>query len=122
VLATAADLVNADANPESADRTLGIATDDRSGTTIAQYRIAERIGSGGMGVVYRAWDTHLNRPVALKFLAPHLGVDRTARERLLLEARAAAAMDHPNICTVHEVGEAPDGALFIAMAATTAKR
>jgi len=116
VVATAADLVNADAQPESADHTLGIATDDRSGTSIAQYRIAERIGSGGMGVVYRAWDTHLNRPVALKFLAPHLGVDRTARERLLLEARAAAAMDHPNICTVHEVGEASDGALFIAMA------
>jgi eukaryotic-like serine/threonine-protein kinase len=86
------------------------------GHTVGQYRIEERIGGGGMGVVYRARDLRLQRPVALKFLPPHLGRDPRAKERFLVEARAAAALDHPNICTVHEIGEMADGRLFLAMA------
>ncbi|HEU4719892.1 MAG TPA: protein kinase [Gemmatimonadaceae bacterium] len=86
------------------------------GSSVAHYRIVARLGGGGMGVVYRARDTRLERDVALKFLPPHLGLDATAKSRFMVEARAAAALDHPNICTVHEIGEAGDGRLFIAMA------
>ncbi len=69
-----------------------------------------------MGTVYRAHDTKLDREVALKFLPPHLSAQREARERLLVEARAAAALDHPNVCSIHEIGETTDGRPFIAMA------
>jgi len=69
-----------------------------------------------MGVVYRAHDTGLDRSVALKFLPPYLSADKAAKERFLVEARAAAALDHPNVCAIHEVGEDEDGRLFIAMA------
>ncbi|HEX6307155.1 MAG TPA: protein kinase [Longimicrobiales bacterium] len=86
------------------------------GSSVRHYRIEGRLGGGGMGIVYRARDTRLERDVALKFLPPHLGLDPKARSRFLVEARAAAALDHPNICTVHEIGEAGDGRLFIAMA------
>jgi eukaryotic-like serine/threonine-protein kinase len=86
------------------------------GSSVAHYRIVARLGGGGMGVVYRARDTRLERDVALKFLPPHLGLDPRAKSRFMVEARAAAALDHPNICTVHEIGEAGDGRLFIAMA------
>lgn len=86
------------------------------GQDVAQYRILEPLGAGGMGVVYRAQDLRLDRPVALKFLPPELTRDEDARRRFLREARAAAQLDHPNICTVYEVGESDDGRLFIAMA------
>jgi serine/threonine-protein kinase len=92
------------------------ATDPLLGSSIGHYRIEELLGGGGMGIVYRARDTRLERDVALKFLPPHLGLDPKAKSRFLREARAAAALDHPNICTVHEIGEAADGRLFIAMA------
>src|SRR5215207_2237835 len=92
------------------------ATDPLLGSSVGHYRIVAHLGGGGMGVVYRARDTRLEREVALKFLPPHLGLDPKAKSRFLVEARAAAALDHPNICTVHEIGETGDGRLFIAMA------
>ena len=84
--------------------------------THARYRIIERMGHGGMGVVYRARDERLERDIALKFLSPHLSADEVAKRRFLVEARAAAAIEHPNICTVHEIGDTEDGQLFIVMA------
>jgi serine/threonine protein kinase len=86
-----------------------------SGRTISHFRIGEPLGSGGMGVVYAAEDTRLGRPVALKFLAPELVRDPAAKARLLMEARAASALDHANLCTILDVGESEDGLLFLAM-------
>ncbi len=86
------------------------------GTMIRQYEIQGVLGRGGMGVVYRARDVRLDRSVALKFLAPGMSADPGARDRFLVEAQAAANLDHPNICNVHEIGETADGRLFIAMA------
>ncbi|MEX2300600.1 MAG: protein kinase, partial [Bryobacterales bacterium] len=85
------------------------------GQTISHYRIVEKLGEGGMGVVYKATDTKLDRTVALKFLAAHLLNDGEAKQRFLREAKAAAALHHANICTVHEVDEA-GGITFLAMA------
>ncbi|MGH7703991.1 MAG: protein kinase domain-containing protein, partial [Gemmatimonadales bacterium] len=84
------------------------------GRTLGHYRIESALGAGGMGVVYRAHDTKLERTVAIKLVGDRLAEDPTARDRLLREARAAAALNHPHICTIHEVGEA-DGQVYIAM-------
>lgn len=85
-----------------------------AGQVASHFRIADLLGVGGMGIVYRAEDLRLRRTVALKFLHPEYSFDSTAKARFLLEARSVAALDHPNICAVHEVGES-DGRAFIAM-------
>jgi serine/threonine protein kinase/tetratricopeptide (TPR) repeat protein len=87
-----------------------------AGRTVSHFDLHEALGAGGMGVVYRADDTRLGRAVALKFLLPHYSLDASAKSRFLREAHAAAALDHPNLCTVYEVGTSEDGWLFLAMA------
>jgi serine/threonine protein kinase len=89
--------------------------DPRVGETIAHFRVLERLGGGGMGVVYKALDVRLATTVALKFLS-HSNADNEAKGRFIQEAKAASALDHPNICTIHEIGETETGELFIAMA------
>jgi serine/threonine-protein kinase len=97
------------AEPEPADP-FGLA-----GRTVSHFRVRDVLGCGGMGVVYRAEDVRLGRTVALKFLLPQYSLDAHAKERFLQEARASSALDHPNVCTVHEAGESEHGQLFLAM-------
>jgi tetratricopeptide (TPR) repeat protein len=87
-----------------------------NGRRLGHYEIVRRLGSGGMGVVWEARDTRLDRLVAVKTLAAEATGDARARERLLQEARAAAALDHRNVCTVHDVGETEEGGLYVVMA------
>ena len=87
-----------------------------SGSTLGPYEIQAEIGHGGMGVVYQAEDPRLKRQVAIKLLPPDSTRDDIAKQRSLQEAQAASALDHPNICTIHEINETDEGQLYLVMA------
>jgi len=91
-------------------------TDPLIGTTVGHYEVVAKVGGGGMGVVYKARDKRLERQVALKFLPAQWSNDEDAKRRFMREAQAASATDHPSICTIHGIDQAPDGQLFIVMA------
>src|SRR5512134_1235536 len=102
VLAPAVQQVRAQAGPDP-------------GRVVSHYVILDVLGAGGMGIVYRARDEQLHRLCALKFLPPCREADGQAKRRFLAEARAVAALDHPNVCTIYEIGETSEGQLYIAM-------
>lgn len=85
------------------------------GTTVGHYRITRKLGAGGMGEVFLAEDTRLGRKAAIKFLPADLAADPERRDRFLKEARAASALNHPNVCVVYDVGETQAGQPYIAM-------
>ena len=89
---------------------------DLIGKTVSHYEILEPLGAGGMGVVYKARDTALNRIVALKFLPARLTGNEEAKRRFIEEARTASALDHAHVCTIHEISETEDGLVFMCMA------
>jgi serine/threonine protein kinase len=89
---------------------------EMTGQSVSHYRVLEKLGAGGMGVVYKAQDLKLDRLVALKFLPLHLSADPQQKRRLIQEAKAACALDHVNIGVVHDIDETSDGQMFIAMA------
>jgi len=101
---------------EALTMTLDQVPGEEVGEEIGPYRLVRIIGAGGMGVVHEAYDSRLGRRVALKFLPPEYSRDATRKARFLREARAASALDHPNICTIHDVGETEDGRLYMVMA------
>ena len=85
------------------------------GETVSHYRITKQLGAGGMGIVYEAIDTNLDRTVALKFLPPESIRDPEAKARFIHEAKAASALDHNNVCAIYEIDETNDGRLFLAI-------
>jgi serine/threonine protein kinase len=85
------------------------------GSTISHYRVTERLGRGAMGLVYKAQDLMLDRPVAIKFISREIALNLEQRTRFEREARTASLLDHTNICTIHEFGETPEGELYIVM-------
>jgi serine/threonine protein kinase/WD40 repeat protein len=103
--------------PARSSRPVPPEEDPMIGREVDHYRVLGHLGGGGMGVVYKAEDTRLQRTVALKFLPPALTRDPVAKSRFLQEARAASALDHPNVCTVYDIGELDDGQLYLAMPA-----
>jgi len=84
--------------------------------TVSHYKILSKLGEGGMGVVYKAEDLRLKRPVALKFLPTHLTHDEESVDRFMIEAQAASSLDHQNICTIYQIDASDDGRKFISMA------
>lgn len=93
----------------------GVTSPYKSGDEIGHHKIIDQIGAGGMGVIYQAFDSRLQRHVALKFLPVFLHKDDASRQRFMAEARAASRLDHPNICVIHDINETPEGHLYITM-------
>jgi serine/threonine-protein kinase len=85
------------------------------GQTISHYKVVDKLGEGGMGVVYKAEETRLDRSVALKFLPPAVATQEAAKKKIIHEVKTASSLDHPNICAIYEIDETLEGQMFIAM-------